>query len=97
MVIEMLTVRVPVADQARYIATDGMIWTAALAQNAGFLGKEIWAPQDDPETLHLVIRWTTRAAWHAVPRALLDQTDAAFRAAMGRNYPILSCTDFDVK
>lgn len=96
MVIEMLQIRVPVTDQARYIAADAAIWTPALAQNAGFLGKEIWSPQDDPDTLHLVIRWASRAAWHAVPQDLLARTDAAFRAAMGRDYPVISCTDFNV-
>jgi uncharacterized protein (TIGR03792 family) len=96
-VIEWLQVRVPVADQARYIAADTAIWSAALARNAGYLGKEIWSPHDDPDTLNLVIRWASRAAWHAVPKSLLEQTDTAFRAAMGQDHPVLSCTDYDVK
>ncbi len=96
MVIELLRIRVPLADQARYLAADAAIWSTALAQHDGYLGKEIWAPADDPETLHLVIRWASRAAWHAVPRAHLHQTETAFRAAMGADYPVLSCTDFNV-
>ena len=97
MVIEMLRIRVPVADQPRYLAADAAIWTQALAQNDGYLGKEIWSPHDDPEMLHLIIRWASRAAWHGVPQDVLMRTNAAFQAAMGQDYPVLSCTDFNVK
>ncbi len=96
MVIEWLQFRVPVADQARYIATDEAIWSAALAQNDGYLGKEVWCRHDDPQALNLVIRWASRAAWKAVPQDLLAATDAAFVAAMGQSYPVLGCVDYEV-
>jgi len=96
MVIEQLTFEVPPADQARFIALDAAIWTPALARNAGFLGKEVWREADAPGRLHLVIRWESRAAWHAVPGDLLAETDAAFNAALGTVYPVLRCLDQDV-
>ncbi len=96
MVIEWLQFRVPVADQLRYLAQDAAIWTAALAQNAGYLGKEVWVRADDPECVNLVIRWESRATWKAVPAGLLAETDAAFRAAMGAEYPVLECVDYEV-
>jgi uncharacterized protein (TIGR03792 family) len=96
MVIEWLRFTVPVADQARYVACDRDIWTVALAGNAGFLGKEVWVRHDDPTCLNLVIRWASREEWKAVPGALLAATDAAFRAAMGRDYPVLECIDYEV-
>jgi uncharacterized protein (TIGR03792 family) len=97
MVIEWLQIRVPPADQARYIATDAAIWSAALARNKGYLGKEVWCRPNDADILHLVIRWTTRSAWQAVPGDLLAATEAAFARAMGQSYPVLACIDYDVK
>ncbi len=91
-VIEHLVVRVPVAGQRRYLAADTEVWTAMLAARPGFEGKEIWADEDDPECLHLIIRWSSREAWDAVPRPLLDATEAAFRAAIGGTFAIESCT-----
>jgi uncharacterized protein (TIGR03792 family) len=97
MVIEWLTVRVPLADQTRYIATDRAIWSGALARHAGYLGKEIWSRADDPEALNILIRWQSRAAWKAVPADVLAETETAFVAAMGRAYPIIDCVDMDVR
>lgn len=97
MVIEWLRFSVPVADQARYVAADAAIWTKALALNAGFLGKEVWARADDPTNLNLVIRWASREDWKAVPEQLLADTDTAFQAAMGAVYPVLECIDYEVK
>ncbi len=97
MVIEWLQIRVPVADHARYVTADAAIWSAALARNDGYLGKEVWSHPQTPDILHLVIRWSSRAAWHAVPPDLLAATDAAFVAIMGQSYPVLACIDYDVK
>jgi uncharacterized protein (TIGR03792 family) len=97
MVIEWLRFRVPVADQARYIAQDRAIWSAALARHPGYLGKEIWCRADDPAALNILIRWASRAQWKAVPQDVLTATEAAFVAAMGQAYPVLECVDMDVK
>ncbi len=96
MVIEQLTFAVPPALQARYMELDAEIWTAALARQPGFLGKEVWREADAPERLHLIIRWSDRALWKAVPAEVLAATDAAFVAAMGEIFPVLSCLDQDV-
>ena len=96
MVIEHLTLRVPFALRPRFLQADAQIWTATLAAQPGYLGKETWADADDPEMLHLIIRWQTRTAWKAVPVALLQETDARMIEAMGQPCPILSCTDCDV-
>ena len=91
MVIEMLGFQVPVAAQAGFIALDAAIWTPALATSAGFLGKEVWFSGDD---LRLVIRWRAQADWDAMDRGFLAATQAEFVAALGADYPVLSCTAF---
>jgi uncharacterized protein (TIGR03792 family) len=96
MVIEWLRVTVPVAEQARYLAADQEIWTGALARQVGFVGKEVWVRADDPTCVNLVIRWESRAAWQAVPAELLAEVEAAFRAAMGGDYPVLECIEYEV-
>ncbi len=96
MVIEQLAFRVAVPDQPRFLAHDSAIWTRVLAAQPGYLGKEVWREADAPDRLHLIIRWTDRAAWKAVPADLLAQTDAAFVAAMGGACPVLRCLDQDV-
>ena len=96
MVIEQLTFQVPVADQPRFLAEDAAIWTPALASQPGFLGKEVWREAATPHRLHLIIRWADRASWQSVPTDLLARTDAAFVAALGVEYPVLSCLDQDV-
>jgi uncharacterized protein (TIGR03792 family) len=96
MVIEFLTFAVPPAEQPAFLAADAAIWTATLARQPGYLSKEIWRDAAAPDSLRLVIRWSSRDAWHSVPRDLLDATNAAFIAALGREYPVASCTDFDV-
>jgi uncharacterized protein (TIGR03792 family) len=96
MVIEWLKVSVPLALQAQYLDADDLIWTKTLAQQPGFAGKECWRDSVDPETLHLIIRWQSRAAWTSVPRSLLDATEQAFVAALGAEFPILACLTYDV-
>lgn len=96
MVIEWLTFRVDPADQPAWLAADAAIWTPALAAQPGYRGKEVWIDQAEPAALSLVIRWESMAAWKSVPRVLLDATEAAFQARLGRAWPVLSCTALDV-
>ncbi|MGR3436365.1 MAG: TIGR03792 family protein [Shimia sp.] len=96
MIIEHLVVGVPADAHAAFVAKDAEVWTATLAAQPGYLGKEVWAQADDPTRMHLVIRWETRAQWKAVPEDVLAATDAAMTEAFGRPVPVLSCTDLEV-
>lgn len=94
MVIEMLRFQVPLAAQAGFVALDAAIWTPALATSPGFLGKEVWAERDMPDQIAVVIRWRAQADWDAMDTGFLAATQAAFVAALGVDYPVLSCTAF---
>lgn len=96
MVIEFLSFDIPTSEQPAFIAQDAAIWTATQSRQAGFLGKEIWRNAPNPTNLCLVIRWESRAHWHAVPTDVLNATQIAFVAALGKDHPVLTCTDFDV-
>jgi uncharacterized protein (TIGR03792 family) len=95
MVVEFLKVRVPPDRQAAYIAADATIWTATLAAQPGYLGKEIWRDLDSPHDLVLAIRWRELADWERVPKNELDATETRFRTAMGEAFEIVSCTRYE--
>jgi uncharacterized protein (TIGR03792 family) len=38
-------------------------WTQALANYAGFIGKEVWLNPNEPTEIILVIRWVTPEQW----------------------------------
>ncbi|MEO0532132.1 MAG: TIGR03792 family protein [Planctomycetota bacterium] len=84
--IEELTFLVDVAGVDRFLELDNAIWTAHLAEQPGFLGKEAWRldtdPAGDKATVKLVIRWRSRADWNAVPLAGLEATETRFAKAM---------------
>jgi uncharacterized protein (TIGR03792 family) len=96
MIVEHLTICVPVSLRQRFLALDAEIWTQTLSAQPGFLGKEVWVESDAPETVHLMIRWTDRTSWKAVPAALLQDTDRRFAAALGLALPVLCCTEHQV-
>jgi uncharacterized protein (TIGR03792 family) len=96
MVIEQLTFIVPPALRDRFLDLDRDIWTATLAAQAGFLGKEVWVEAGDPGRLHLIIRWQDRASWKSVPTALLAETDRRFAASLGQVIAVDRCLDQDV-
>jgi uncharacterized protein (TIGR03792 family) len=83
MVIEWLKFKVEPQAREKFIAIDRQIWTPSLAENKGFLGKEIWIAPDKPDEVTLVIKWQTREAWKSVPADRLAETEAQFKAAMG--------------
>lgn len=96
MVIEWLSYRVPPEDQPAFLAADAAVWTAALSSCPGYRGKETWRRADAPDRIDLIIRWDSRAAWHAVPAPLLTDAESRFRAAFTGSADFLGCTDLDL-
>jgi uncharacterized protein (TIGR03792 family) len=96
MVVEWLDFHVPVQRQPEFIRLDAEIWTTSLATCPGYLGKEIFRRKEQPEKLSLVIRWRSRADWHAAPRPMLEATNRRFIESLGEEFPVLGCIDYDV-
>ena len=92
MVVEFLTVEVAPEERAAWLERDAEVWTEFLAQQPGYLGKECWVASDDPHRVHLVIRWASGAAWHAVTDAQVAEVDA--RMGDLRREPL--CRAYDV-
>jgi hypothetical protein len=45
----------------------------------------------------LIIRWDTREHWDAVPEATLQAIAFKFDAAMGKSYPIVESSEYQVR
>ncbi|MCV3213553.1 TIGR03792 family protein [Plectonema radiosum NIES-515] len=97
MVIELLKMKIPPKLREKYIQKDAEIWTAALAKYPGFIGKEVWINPNDLTEVVLIIRWETREHWDAVPEAVLQAIALKFDTAMGKSYPIVESTEYQVR
>jgi len=84
MVIEWLAFWVDEGNRERFIQIDDDIWTKALAQYPGFLGKDVWISHESRTEVITVVHWETEQAWDSIPQADLDQVEAQFMAAMGQ-------------
>lgn len=96
MVIEWLKFKVPPAQRERYLVIDDEIWTPALANYPGFLGKTTWLdPAHDDEVI-FVISWATREQWKAIPEVDLEHINQRFDQALGFGYEMLESKEFIV-
>lgn len=80
MVIEWQKIRVRPELRDRYLEQDREIWTAGLAREDGFLGKEVWLGEGSE--IVLVIRWDREEDWQGIAKERLDELDRRFREAV---------------
>ena len=76
-VIEHLRVKVPAAARAAWLEAERLSWEPWLAQQAGFLGRQLHWDQEHEEG-QLLIRWASREQWHAIPRAEIEAVQETF-------------------
>lgn len=74
MMIEWLRFRVPVEKRTAFLQKDEEIWTTALQEFPGFLGKETWVDPENQDII-FVIRWSTKELWKAVSEAEIIALD----------------------
>lgn len=96
-IIELLKVRIPPEQREKYIQKDAEIWTAALAKHRGFLGKEVWINPNDSTEVVLVIQWATKEDWKAISQIELEDIERKFTTAMGKSYPIVESSEYQVR
>ena len=89
MVIEWLKFRVAPEFREPFIQIDTDIWTSALENYPGFLGKMVWISPIDLTELILVIHWATREDWQAVPQTDINQIDQQFDQAIEFDYELV--------
>lgn len=79
-VVEHLRVKVPAEARQAWIAAEANSWEPWLAQQKGFLDRQLlWDPATEEGTL--LIRWASREQWKAIPPAELDAVQERFEQA----------------
>lgn len=97
MVIEWLQFKVNPDVRERFVQQDAEIWTPFLAQYHGFLGKQVWINPETLDEIVLVMHWATMEDWKAVPSDRLEETETAFRDAMGDTYQLVESKGYQVR
>jgi uncharacterized protein (TIGR03792 family) len=98
MVIEWLKVRVAPELREKYIQIDERVWTGFLSRYTGFLGKQVWLNPNAPDELVLVISWSSREAWKAIPAGELEKIEQTFDQAMGEGtYEMLEESEYQIR
>jgi uncharacterized protein (TIGR03792 family) len=90
--IEELEFEIPEDDQAAYLEADARIWTAWLAEQPGFVRKEVWRPVDRPGVLVAQIWWATREQWQSITPEQVAEVDAR----MGSHFYDCTCREYEV-
>ncbi len=96
MIIELLKVKVIPAEREKYLQKDAEIWTQALTNFPGFLGKEVWLNPSEPTEVILIIRWTTKEQWKSISPVVLDKIERQFAQQLGNTYQIIDSTEYQV-
>ncbi|MFM7434913.1 MAG: TIGR03792 family protein [Vulcanococcus sp.] len=76
-VVEHLRVKVPAEARQAWLEAERGSWEPWLAQQPGFLGRDLlWDPDREEGTL--LIRWASRAQWKAIPLAEVEAVQERF-------------------
>ena len=100
MVIEWLKFKVDSSSREQFIQQDEKIWTAALAQYPGFLGKEVWIEPNAPGRVIFTIRWQTREDWKTIPAKDLMNIEQRFSGVMREmniHYKMTESKEFQIR
>ena len=75
--IEHLRISVPAQGRDAWLEAERGSWEPWLAQQSGFLGRDLlWDPETEEGTL--LIRWSSRQAWKAIPSEQVAEVQNRF-------------------
>ena len=76
-VIEHLRISVPAQGREAWLEAERGSWEPWLTQQSGFLGRDLlWDPETEEGTL--LIRWSSRQAWKAIPSEQVAEVQNRF-------------------
>ncbi|QNI85740.1 antibiotic biosynthesis monooxygenase-like domain containing protein [Synechococcus sp. PROS-7-1] len=76
-VVEHLRIQVPEQARDAWMEAERGSWEPWLAQQKGFLGRDLlWDPSTEEGTL--LIRWSSREAWKAIPQEEVEAVQQRF-------------------
>ncbi len=97
MVIEWLNFQVVPELREQFIQKDAEIWTTALSEYEGFLGKEVWISPHELDVVAFVIRWSSFETWQAIPSDRLSEVETRFAEVMGQTYTLVDSKAYQVR
>ena len=97
MIVEWQRVRVHPELRQRFLEADEAVWTAGLAREEGFLGKEVWLDRRQPGEVVLVIRWRSERAWKGVPDERLEELKRQFEERLPEGHEVVEIRAFEVE
>lgn len=100
MVIEWLKFDVNSDSREEFIQQDEKIWTAALSNYPGFLGKEVWIEPNAPAKVIFTIRWQTRELWKSISLEDLVEVEKKFSAVMKEmniRYKMIESKEYQIR
>lgn len=93
MVIEWLRFEVPPEKWEAFICRDEEVWTAALKNFSGFLGKEVWVDPVQKEVV-MLNRWDSLEQLQSIPAREVERLDGM----MGDlQMPIIESREYQVR
>jgi uncharacterized protein (TIGR03792 family) len=96
MIVEWKRLRVRPELRARFVAVDEQVWTAGLARQAGFLGKEVWLDREDPAGVALAIRWRSPGDLRGVAPERLEELARSFAGALPEGVEELETVVYEI-
>src|ERR1044071_2163556 len=97
MIVEWQCMRVRPELLERYLAADEEVWTAGLAREEGFLGKEVWLDRERPGEVVLVIRWESERHWKGIAEERLEELERRFHERMPDGHEQVEVRAFEVR
>ena len=76
MVIEELHFRVTPSEHDAFLAKETEVWTGFLQTCDGFVDKQVWVADDDPELIVVMIWWDTMELWKSITPEQVEEVDA---------------------
>ena len=82
-VIEQLRLAVPASHRELWLQAEASSWQPWLEQQSGFEGRDLfWDPQREEGLL--LIRWSSREQWKAIPAAEVERVQEVFEAQVNQ-------------
>lgn len=97
MIVEWRRMRVRSELVQRFLKADEAVWTAGLAREEGFLGKEVWLDRREPGEVVLVIRWRSERDWTSIPGERLEELERRFREHLPEGHELVEMRVFEVE
>ena len=87
--VEFLVFEVASEQRDAFIKLDHEIWTSALRKQDGFVSKEVWVDETNPNQVTLVTYWSSYKLWKSIPHVELQATDERFKKAFGQPFKLI--------